>query len=322
VVPELRPSTDVVDPPPLIPSSVQGNTTANGESTMSTTTSTTGDASTTPITDTADDKALKAKHAALWALGDYAAVASEVIASLGPLLVNATGITAGQRIHDVAAGSGNVAIPAARAGAEVVASDLTPELLERGRKDAEAEGLTITWQTVDAEAQPFADGEFDAVVSCVGVMFAPHHQLAADELVRTCRSGGTIGVLSWTPEGFIGQMFATMKPYAAPPPPGAQPPPLWGPVDHVRELFGERVEDLHAVQQDLVVDVFATPEEFREFFKTNYGPTIAVYRTIADDPEKVTALDRDLVALAERFDRGDGHTVLDWEYLLVTARRA
>ncbi len=295
-------------------------------STTHSTTSTTSSSSsssraTTAVTNTAEDRALKARHAALWALGDYAAVAREVISPLGPVLVEAAGIAAGQRIHDVAAGSGNVAIPAARTGAEVVASDLTPELLARGRADAEREGLAITWQTVDAEAQPFADGEFDAVVSCVGVMFAPHHQLVADELVRTCRPGGTIGVLSWTPEGFIGQMFATMKPYAAPPPPGAQPPPLWGHLDHVRGLFGDRVEDLHAVQQDLVVDVFATPEEFRDFFKTNYAPTIAAYRNIADDPEKVAALDRDLVALAERFDRGEGHTVLDWEYLLVTARR-
>ena len=244
------------------------DTSVDGESTMttSTTTGSTG-ASTTSLTDTAEDKSLKARHAALWALGDYAAVASEVIAPLGPILVEAARITAGQRIHDVAAGSGNVAIPAARTGAEVVASDLTPELLDRGREAAAAEGLTtITWQTVDAEAQPFADGEFDAVVSCVGVMFAPHHQLAADELVRTCRPGGTIGVLSWTPEGFIGQMFATMKPYAAAPPAGAQPPPLWGHVDHVRELFGDRVQDLHAVQQDLVVDVFATTAEFREYF--------------------------------------------------------
>ncbi|MEO5981173.1 MAG: class I SAM-dependent methyltransferase [Pedococcus sp.] len=285
-----------------------------------------GDSSaTTRVTQTDEDKALKARHAAMWALGNYPVVASELIAPLGPILVQAAGITAGQRVHDVATGSGNVALPAARTGARVVASDLTPELLAKGRADAEAAGLAITWQTADAEAQPFADGEFDAVVSCVGVMFAPHHQLVADELVRTCRSGGTIGLLSWTPEGFIGQMFAAMKPYAPPPPPGAQPPPLWGHVDHVRELFGDRVEDVHAVRQDIVVDVFATAEEFRDFFKANYGPTIAVYRSIADDPEKVAALDRDLVALAERCDRsddGDGHTVMDWEYLLVTARRA
>jgi len=281
----------------------------------------TGPAS-TRLTDTAEDHALKARHAAMWALGDYHAVAREVIASLGPVLVEAAGIGPGQKVHDVAAGTGNVALPAARTGATVVASDLTPELLEQGRADAEAAGLDITWRTADAEAQPFADGEFDAVVSCVGVMFAPHHQLVADELVRVTRPGGTIGLLSWTPEGFIGQLFATMKPYAPPPPPGAQPPPLWGHVDHVRDLFGDRVEELTAVQQDLVVDVFPTPEAFRDFFKRTYGPTITVYRAIADDPDAVAALDHDLVALAERFDRGDGHTVLDWEYLLVTARRA
>lgn len=278
---------------------------------------------TTPPTasPTADDAALKAKHRAMWALGNYPAVASEIIASLGPILVDATNIGAGQHIHDVAAGSGNVAIPAARTGADVVATDLTPELLAEGQRLAEAEGLRIKWVVADAEALPCDDSEFDAVLSCVGVMFAPHHQPVADNLVRVCRPGGTIGLISWTPEGFIGQMFATMKPYAPPPPPGAQPPPLWGHVDHVRELFGDRVEVTSAIQQDLVVDQFPTPQHFVDFFKANYGPTIAVYRFIADDPERVAALDADLLALAERFDRGTDGTVLDWEYLLLTATR-
>ncbi len=284
-------------------------------------TTTSGTRTASGITATAEDRALKARHATMWALGNYPAVATELIAPLGPILVEAAGIGPGQRVQDVAAGSGNVALPAARTGALVVATDLTPELLDRGRRDAQAEGLDITWQAADAEAQPFADGEFDTVVSCVGAMFAPHHQLVADELVRVTRPGGTIGLLSWTPEGFIGQMFATMKPYAPPPPPGAQPPPLWGHVDHVRELLGDRVESLTAVQQDLVVDHFATAEDFRDFFKANYGPTIAAYRAIADDPDRVAALDHDLVQLAARFDRGDGHCVLDWEYLVVIARR-
>ena len=131
---------------------------------------------------------------------------------------------------------------------------------------------------------PCDDGEYDTVLSCIGVMFAPHHQAAADELIRICRPGGTIGVLSWTPEGFIGQMFATMKPYAPPPPPGASPAPLWGHADHVRALFGDRVTGLVARQQNLRVDRFATGAEFRDFFKINYGPTIAVYRSIADEP--------------------------------------
>lgn len=273
-----------------------------------------------PTTST-DDAALKARHRAMWALGDYPRVAADLISSLGPVLVGAAGITQGQRVHDVAAGSGNVALPAARTGADVVATDLTPELLDHGRQLADAEGLSLTWRTADAEALPCEDGEFDAVVSCVGVMFAPHHQAVADELVRVCRPGGTIGLISWTPEGFIGQMFAAMKPYAPPPPPGAQPPPLWGHVDHVRELFGDRVSFRSLVQQDIVIDQFATPQDFVDFFKAHYGPTIAVFRAISDAPDKVAALDRDLVALAERFDRGTEGTVLDWEYLLVTATR-
>jgi hypothetical protein len=152
-------------------------------------------------------------------------------------------------------------------------------------------------------------------------MFAPHHQAGADELIRVCRPGGTIGLLSWTPEGFIGELFATMKPYAPPPPPGAQPPPLWGKEEHVRELLGERVTDVEVRRQTLEVTRYGVPEDFREHFKTNYGPTIAAYRNIADDPERVASLDQALADLARRYDRGDGKTVLDWEYLLVAARK-
>ena len=262
---------------------------------------------------------VKAKHRAMWALGDYPAVATDVIPSLGPVLVEASAITAADRVLDVAAGSGNAALPAARAGATVVASDLTPELLDRGREQAEAEGLQLTWEVGDAEALPYDDGSFDAVISCVGVMFAPFHQAAADELVRVTRPGGRIGLISWTPGGFIGQMFAAMKPYAPPPPAGAQPPPLWGDEDHVRTLLGDRVGDLVAHKQVLKVDCFATAEEFRDYFKRTYGPTIAVYRAIADDPDKVAALDTALAELGRRSDLGGG--AMEWEYLLVTARR-
>jgi len=179
--------------------------------------------------------------------------------------------------------------------------------------------VDLEWRKGDAEALPFGDGEFDIVMSCVVVMFAPHHQENAHELVRVCRPGGTIGLLSWTPEGFIGQMFATMRPYAPPPAPGAQPPPLWGREEHVRELLGDRVTDVEARVQSLSVDRFGTPEEFRDYFKRNYGPTMAVYRAIADDPERVDALDRDLAELARRHDRGSGTP--EWEYLLLTARK-
>ena len=267
------------------------------------------------------DRALKAKHRAMWALGNYSAVATEIIQDLGPILVEASAVQAGQRVLDVAAGSGNVAIPAALTGASVVASDLTPELFEAGRRLAAARGADVEWQQADAEALPFADNEFDTVLSCVGVMFAPHHQVTADELVRVCRPGGTVGVINWTPEGFIGQLFATMKPYAPPPPPGAQPPPLWGNEDHVRALLGDRVTDVTARRQTVRVDNFDAPEDFREYFKTNYGPTIAVYRSIAADPDRVAALDRELADLARRFDVGTGTTTLDWEYLLLIARK-
>lgn len=267
------------------------------------------------------DRALKAKHRAMWALGDYGIVAAEVVGDLGQVLVEACGVKEGDRVLDVAAGTGNAAIPAALTGATVVASDLTPELLDKGRGLAEERGAEIDWQQADAETLPFGDDEFDVVLSCLGVMFAPHHQVSADELVRVCRPGGTIGVLCWTPEGFIGQMFATMRPYAPPPPPGAQPPPLWGKEEHVRELLGDRVSDLVAKRQTVEVTRFGTPEEFRDYFKANYGPTIAAYKFIADDPERVAALDQELAELGRRMDRGTDKTTLDWEYLVVTTRK-
>jgi len=264
------------------------------------------------------DRALKAKHRGMWALGNYPAVAIEVISELGPVLVAACGIAEGDRVLDVGAGSGNAAIPAALTGAMVVASDLTPELFDAGRAAAAKCGAELKWQEADAEALPYGDGEFDAVMSCVGVMFAPHHLQSALELVRVCRSGGTIGLINWTPEGFIGQMFATMKPYAPPPPPGASPAPLWGDEDHVRELFGDRVFDLDVRRQVVRIGRFGNAEAFRDFFKHNYGPTIAVYRTLGFDTERVAALDHELVELARRFGADSG--TMSWEYLLVTAR--
>ena len=265
------------------------------------------------------DRALKAKHRSMWALGDYPAVARNVVAGLGPALVETCGIKDGDRVLDVAAGSGNAAIPAALAGGDVVASDLTPELLTVGRSEAEARGAALSWQEADAEDLPFEDGSFDTVMSCVGVMFAPHHQAAADELVRVCRPGGTIGLLNWTPEGFVGKMFAIMKPFAPPPPPGAQPPPLWGREEHVRMLLGDRVTGVEAHRGSLRVDAFGEPEDFRAFFKSAYGPTISVYRNLSDDPERTAALDAALVDLARgALEAG----VLEWEYLLLTARRS
>ncbi|MFF3878754.1 class I SAM-dependent methyltransferase [Streptomyces sp. NPDC001978] len=267
------------------------------------------------------DRALKTKHRKMWALGDYSAVATQLIQDLGPELVQACGVRGGERVLDVAAGSGNAAIPAALAGAHVVACDLTPELLEAGRRLAADRGAELEWRTADAEELPFADGEFDTVMSCVGIMFAPHHQAGADELVRVCRPGGTIGLLNWTPEGFVGELFATMKPYAPKSPPGAQPPPLWGRADHVRSLLGDRVSDVEAHRRTVRVERFKKPAAFRDYFKTNYGPTIATYRNVADDPGRVAALDNALDDLARRHIDVADSAGMDWEYLLVTARK-
>ena len=263
-----------------------------------------------------DDAALKAKHAAMWAMGDYPAVATEVIAALGPALVAATGIGPGDHVLDIAAGSGNASIPAAQAGADVVASDLTPDLIETGRQAASRAGVAAALGGGRRRGLPYADAEFDAAISCVGIMFAPHHQAAADELVRVVRPGGRIGLLSWTPAGFIGQMFATMKPFAPPPPPGAQPPPLWGDEAHVRELLGDRVTDVDGGDQDHAGAVFPDGASFRDFFKRTYGPTIAVYRFLADDPARTAELDEALAAHGDRYV-GDGP--MEWEYLLFSA---
>lgn len=270
------------------------------------------------------DRELKKKHRAMWASGDYPALADEMLLELGAVLVEACGINSRQRVLDVAAGSGNAAIPAAMMGAKVVAADLTPELFEAGRREAANRGVSLEWQEADAEALPFGDDEFDTVMSCLGAMFAPHHQAAADELVRVCKPGGTIGLLSWTPEGFIGRMFATMKPFAPPPPPGAQPAPLWGSEDHVRELMGDRITDVHARKQMLAVRSFHRPEDFVRYFKSHYGPIISVYKFIAEDGDKVKALDQALTELAESFGDAHGDTPfqMEWEYLLLTAKKA
>ena len=267
------------------------------------------------------DRALKARHRSMWASGDYPRLAADLLPELGDVLVQACGVTRGDRVLDIAAGSGNASIPAARTGASVVASDLTPELFGAGQARAAAEGLELEWREADAEALPFGDGEFDVVLSAIGVMFAPHHQAAADELVRVCKPGGRIGIISWTPEGFIGQLFATMKPYAPPPPPGASPPPKWGSEEYVLGLLGDRVTDVATERRMLTVDRFDRPEGFRDYFKAVYGPTIAVYKSLADEPERAAALDAELAELARRMDRGQGTTVVDWEYLLLTATK-
>lgn len=263
------------------------------------------------------DRELAARHRVMWASGDYRRIADDLVAPLGPALVRASGVGRGDRVLDVAAGTGSAAIAAASTGARVTASDLTPELLAQGKMIAAERGVDLDWREANAEQMPFADNDFDAVLSCIGVMFAPHHQRAADELVRVCRPGGTIALLNWTPQGFLGEMLATMKPYLPAPPPGAQPPPLWGSEDHVRALLGERVSELAMQREYLAVDLFGSGQQCRDFFKAHYGPTIAAYNSI--DEQSIPELDSELAELAQRYLAGS--STMQWEYLVVTARK-
>ncbi|HYJ21834.1 MAG TPA: methyltransferase domain-containing protein [Solirubrobacterales bacterium] len=267
------------------------------------------------------DAELKARHRAMWASGDYPSMVETFLEPLGPRLVEASEIGPGTRVLDVAAGTGNASIPAAAAGASVTASDLTPELFEAGRARAAAEGVELEWAEADAEALPFEDAGFDAVISSIGVMFAPHHQVAADELMRVCRPGGTIGLLSWTPEGMLGALFRTMGPFMPSPPPGAQPPPLWGGEDHLRELLGDRVE-LDKVERDVLeVNAFTHPHDYAEHFKQRYGPTIAALKNAGKDgreQELEEALDR----FCDEWNRGSADDArFEMEYLLVVGRK-
>jgi ubiquinone/menaquinone biosynthesis C-methylase UbiE len=274
-----------------------------------------------PVTTEAGHE-LKAATRQAWALGDYHRFAKETVWELGEILVRACGISAGQRVLDVAAGTGNTAIRAAEAGAEVVASDLTPENFEAGRREAEAHGVELDWVEGDAEALPFPDGEFDVVTSSFGAIFAPDHRAVADEMLRVCRPGGTIGMLNFTPEGLISDFFGALAPYMPPPSPGALPPAQWGSEKHVRELFGDRVESLQMTRRNYV-EKAASPRDYRELFKEAFGPVVAIYASLAQEPERAAALDRDFLEFATRANSGrpEGPAEYRYEYLLVVARK-
>jgi SAM-dependent methyltransferase len=272
---------------------------------------------------TDDDAALKARHRTMWASGDFPRIARETVSDVGPTLVEAAGVAPGDRVLDVAAGSGATSLPAARAGGDVVASDLTPELLEAGRAAAAAEGLELGWVEADAEALPFEDESFDVVLSSFGAMFAPRHQVVADELVRVTRPGGTIAMTNWTPEGWVGRFFMTMLPFMPTPPAGSQPPVAWGLEDHVRELFGGRLEDLRMERRVQVVDRFPEPAALVAYYRENFGPTIMAFAHVADDAERTAALQATFLDFAERSNSGapGGPVHYDFEYLLVVGRR-
>jgi ubiquinone/menaquinone biosynthesis C-methylase UbiE len=267
------------------------------------------------------DRALKAATRAAWALGDYHRFAKATVWEVGELLVRACGVSVGQRVLDVAAGTGNTAIRAATAGAEVVASDLTPENFEAGRREAEANGVELEWVEADAEALPFGDGEVDVVTSSFGAIFAPGHQAVADEMVRVCRPGGTIGMANFTPEGLITDFFAALAPYMPPSPAHALPPALWGDEEHLRTLFGDRVESVETTRTHYV-ERAESPREYRELFKQTFGPVVAIYMSLADQPDRAAALDRELLEFATRTNSSPAGEPAEYryEYLLIVAR--
>ncbi len=265
---------------------------------------------------------LKATARTMWALGDYDRFARMFVWDFGPELVAACGVGRGHRVLDVAAGSGNVALRAAEAGASVVACDLTPSSLEAGRANAQAAGLDVEWVEADAEALPFDTATFDVVTSSVGAMFSPDHQAVADELLRVCRPGGTIGMINYTPEGGVGELLELFGRYAPPAPTGTMPAVLWGTESHVRALFGDRAT-LEFALNEAVERLDGTPRDYCEAYKALFGPVVAVHASLADEPERAATLERDFLELATRRNRGGpgGPVEYRYGYLLVVARK-
>jgi SAM-dependent methyltransferase len=250
---------------------------------------------------TPDLGAVKQRQQTAWASGDFAVVAARIVL-VAEHLCDTADLHAGWRVLDVATGSGNAAIAAARHGCTAVGVDYVPSLLEAGRRRADAEGLPVELLEGDAEALPFPDDSFDAVTSVFGAMFAPDHAKAAAELLRVCRPGGTIALASWTPEGFIGELFRTVGAHV-PPPAGVQSPMLWGTEAHLRELFGDSIASLETEERTFTFR-FESAEEFVDFFRTWYGPTLKAFAALDGDARD--ALEEDLLALARRSDRLGG----------------
>jgi SAM-dependent methyltransferase len=264
-----------------------------------------------------DLAAVKQRQQQTWASADYAAVAALIVPMAEGLAQNA-GLRAGDRVLDVATGSGNAALAAARCGCEVTGIDYVPALLERARARAAAEGLEIEFAEGDAEHLAFPDASFDAVLSCLGVMFTPDQERAAAELARVCRPGGTIGLVNWTPAGFIGQLLRTVGKHV-PPPAGVRPPPQWGTEERLGELLGDAVSRLD-FQRRTFVFRFRSPDDFATFFRDNYGPVHQAFGA-PDEPGRERLHD-DLTALARDHDREEGPSVaMPAEYLEVVATR-
>jgi ubiquinone/menaquinone biosynthesis C-methylase UbiE len=252
----------------------------------------------TTAIETPDLGAIKERQQATWASGDFHAVAARM-SLVSEHLVDAADLHAGWRVLDVATGSGNAAIAAARLGATAVGVDYVPVLLERGRRRAAAEGLPVELVEGDAEALPFPDASFDAVTSVFGAMFAPDQRQAAAEILRVTRPGGTIALVSWSPDGFIGDLFRATAAHA-PPPAGLSSPMLWATEPHLRELFADGIASLEVTHR-VFTWRFESAQEFVDFFRRWYGPTLKAFAALEEDAQ--TALESDLVALAERYDR-------------------
>jgi ubiquinone/menaquinone biosynthesis C-methylase UbiE len=255
---------------------------------------------------TPDLAAIKNKQQKTWASGDFAVVAGRIVI-VSENLADAADLRAGSRVLDVACGNGNATLAAARWGANVVGVDYVPALLENGRRRAAAEGLDVEFQLGDAENLPMADDSFDATLSVFGTMFAPDHRRTADEIIRVTRPGGTVGLVSWTPDGFIGQLFRTVGKHVPPPP--IQSPLLWGTEDHLTGLFGVAAAEMRSVER-IYTWRFTSAEEFIGFLSRWYGPTVKAYEAVGQSGH--AGLETDLVELARRWNTrrdGDGLSI-------------
>jgi SAM-dependent methyltransferase len=271
------------------------------------------------MNDAPDLQAITQIQQSIWSEGDFAMVANLVYFP-SEALAEALEIVPDERVLDVASGSGNAAIAAARrAWGNTVSSDFVPELLERGRERAAAERLEIEFVVADAQDLPFDDASFDVTVSVYGAMFAPDQEKTASELLRVTKPGSRIGMANWTPEGDVGGMFKTISKHA-PPPPGLNPPVLWGTEDRVRALFGDGISDLR-FERRISRQTFRSPDHYIEFFRTYFGPAKMAFERVGPDGEQ--ALTDDLRSfLVEHNAAGDRALVLEAEYLQVIATRA
>ncbi|HEX4745266.1 MAG TPA: methyltransferase domain-containing protein [Gaiellaceae bacterium] len=255
------------------------------------------------------------RQRAIWAAGDYATL-SEYIKDVGEYVVERAEVSAEMQVLDVACGTGNVALPAARAGATVTALDLVPELIEAGRKKAAAAGVEIEWVEGNAEELPFADDSFDRVFSTFGHMFAPRHRQTADEMARVCRTGGTIAVCCWTPEGSVGDFFRASGKYMPPPPDFASPPLLWGTEEHVREMWPSAT-GFEFERRDARIE-WDSVEGFADFFMDRFGPMVTAKAMLG---ERFAALRADAIEIWNKWnDADDGTFRFAQEYLVSLVR--